>query len=259
MTNDNSGINTERKQNNLSIRLRDFALYSFSLLIILLSVSSAFAADTTPPVIGIYLGQDLEYEHNVVSYTLTVHAYLWNNEYQTSVSQCQIDWGEGAGWEAVSKGTEEAWYAVSHSYPENGQGWKTIKYRCKNSDNLWSTGNVQHTNYDTIELQDVTAPVAAWYLGYQFSGGYLVQSPTSPQLNVYAGLWNKDSQTSVDSCTINWGDGSGWQSVQDGNEDEWYFVSHTYPAYGTYTVNYRCTNHVGLQSSGISLRILRLM
>ncbi len=211
-------------------------------VVLLLSLFSLVAADTTAPVLGIYLGQDDNADHNQLSYKPTIYANLWNKEYQTSVVQCQIDWNDGSGWESVSKGTEGSWYSVGHTY--SSTGLKTVNYRCKNSAGLWTTGNVHETNYDTITIQAL-APTTAIYLGEEPG----THNTESHNYTIYAGLWNNDAVYDMDECKINWGDGAGFESVDKGTEDNRYFVSYTYSTEGLKTVSYKCKNSAGVWST----------
>src|SRR3989344_5693610 len=111
--------------------------------------------DVTPPVVAIYLGR-APGAHNISIDGAILYANLWNKEYQTSVSQCQINWGEGVGWETVGIGTSATWYSLSHTYSSTGE--KRVDYRCQNSLGLWSSGNTQHANYDLLTLNGPINP-----------------------------------------------------------------------------------------------------
>ena len=91
-----------KKQIQKSMKRKITTLALFLLLIFpLVSIGMVGAADTTPPVVSVYLGQDDNTEHNSVSYDRTITANLWNAEGQTSVVECEINWNEGDGWEDV--------------------------------------------------------------------------------------------------------------------------------------------------------------
>jgi hypothetical protein len=219
------------------------SLFFVAFVFTLFSLSLVLAADTTEPVTAIYMGQEDGGVHNEVSYSPTVYANLWNKEYQTSVTQCQIDWNEGSGWEAVSKGTEETWYSVGYTY--SSPGLKRIDYRCRNSDGLWSAGDHQQRDYDTITIE-VLPPTVAIYLGEE-------EGTHNNEINkytVYASLWNKDLVYDVTECEINWGDGAGFESVGVGSEDNWYYETYTYSTEELKTVSYRCKNSEDVWSAG---------
>ncbi|MFT4343521.1 MAG: Ig-like domain-containing protein, partial [Candidatus Woesearchaeota archaeon] len=210
---------------------------------ILLFSFTALAA----PMTQIYVGQD-PYNNNPVSYSLTIYGMLWNFD-AIGVQACQIDWGAGNGWEYISKGVNNQQYVVSHTYAKGDLGEKVIRYRCQDVNGAWSLGNTQYTHYDVIVLEDVTPPAVSIYLGEE----PLVHNEYVYTSRVYANLWNNESQTFVNACEINWGDGSGWKSVQTGNENQWYSVSYDYTTPGEKTVQYRCRNTVGLWSFGNEL------
>ena len=219
-------------------------LFAGIALFALIFLSSALIAadDYTPPAVGIYMSQDnVAGEHNSISYSTTVYAHLYNIESQSDIDVCQIDWGEGAGWENVNKGTEDTWYMVSHTY--SSMGLKTISYQCNNSDGYMSNNNSKHALWDTIDIQ-LTPPSTGIYLGEEADehNAYMWN------LTVYANLWNNDS-VAIDICQINWNDGASvWENIATGTPDTWYSVSHNYTTYGDKNVSYRCNNTNGAMS-----------
>lgn len=217
---------------------------------LLFLVSFASAADTTPPIVSIYMSQDAAAgNHNDLSYKFNVTAHLFNNESVSyDVTACHIDWGEGAGWESVSRGSEGAWYMVSHVYSTSGL--KTIRYGCQNDAGLWSNTNVQHRDWDSITIQ-IQPPATEIYLSQNSSDSS--HNDDSYSQTIYAHLVNNHTLYSVDSCQIDWGDGAGWQDIAEGTEGVFYTLSYTYSDYGLKTVNYRCRNSQGAWSSGTAL------
>ncbi len=232
------------KTSKQNLKLAAFLIVAFAAILTLASFVSA--ADTTPPVVAIMLSQDNNINvHNSNSYSLTIYAHLWNKEYQTSVTACQIDWGEGVGWESVGIGTPETWYLVGHTYTTNGT--KTINYRCQNSVGLWSSGSVKHTNYDTIDIQ-LSAPAVGIMLSQD--NNISAHNNNSYLLTIYAHLWNNHSWYPVSECQIDWGEGASWENVGIGTMANWYLVAHTYASQGLQTINYRCRVNLGPWSTG---------
>jgi hypothetical protein len=227
---------------SINIKVSAFLLVAlFVAIAFVLSSSLISACDSASPAVAMFLGESPGV-HNDIIYSFGVYATLWNNDCK-GVVQCQIDWGEGSGWQEVGTGVVRTWYAMLHTY--SSLGTKTIKYRCKNQDGLWSSGNIQHDNYDIIEIQDITPPAVSIYLGESA----LVHNNATYSKKIYANLWNQDSQTNVTQCRINWNDGSSWEDVSAGTEGSWYSLSHTYSTIGIKTVSYECKNEASLWSA----------
>ncbi len=103
----------------------------------------------------------------------------------------------------------------------------------------------------SVSASDSTAPVIGIMLSQD--NNLSQHTPDSHSLTIYAHLWNKDYQTKVIACRVDWNDGLGWQVVGLGTPGEWYMLSHTYNYVGLKTVNYTCQNSEGLWSSGSAL------
>jgi hypothetical protein len=107
------------------------------------------------PTTAIFVG-DSSGAHNDETSSKTIYASLWNDDSVFSITQCQINWGDGSGWKSVSNGGKNKWYIESNTY--SSAGLKTISYRCVNNVGLWSSGSVKHTNYDSITILQTPAP-----------------------------------------------------------------------------------------------------
>src|SRR3989338_1163742 len=157
-------------------------------LFLLIITPLVFAQDSTAPQIAIYAGDDATGTHTHETTSLTVYANLWNNDFESDVIICQIDWNEGSGWESASTGAENQTYNVSHTYTSYGN--KSVNYRCVSGGGSTS-GHVQHTDYDNITLidqsADPTPPQVNIFLGEWPTG---VHHETITSYTVYANLWN---------------------------------------------------------------------
>ena len=218
-------------------------------LFLLIITPLVFAQDSTAPQIAIYAGDDATGTHTHETTSLTVYANLWNNDFESDVIICQIDWNEGSGWESASTGAENQTYNVSHTYASYGN--KSVNYRCVSGGGTTS-GHVQHTDYDNITLIDPSAdpspPQVNIFLGEWPTG---VHHETITSYTVYANLWNFDAESTVTGCWVDWNDGAGRESVTTGTEATTYIVNHTYSTLGNKTVNYACSNGVGNSSGNL--------
>jgi hypothetical protein len=228
-----------------SLTKNNFKLLTFlvSVLFLVSTLSLISAADTTPPAVGIYLSQDNNGQHNPSSYKMTIYANLYNLDSQSSISECLINWNDGAGWESVSKGTEGTWYSVNHTYSSLGS--KTVEYKCKNRYGYWSNNNSKHAKFDTIEILALS-PATGIFLSQDLSGFH---NTLSYSYTISANLFNNDTFYTIEQCLINWNDGAGWESVSKGTEGTWYSVNHTYSSLGSKTVEYKCKNSQGTWSN----------
>jgi hypothetical protein len=218
-------------------------------IIIFLMIPIVYAIDTTPPLLVMWLNNDNTTNHHDTSNDLTIYARLWNRDDESVVTSCQIDWGEGNGFESITKGTEGQFSTVSHTYSNYGS--KTIRYRCT-SEGGTNTGNTQHTDLDTIDILnpgDSTPPLTVFYLAQ--IPDLSVHNDISNSLTIFAKLWNRDDQSAVISCEINWDDGNGFESVSKGAEGQFYIVEHSYDTNGIKRVEYRCTSSGGTSGTGI--------
>jgi len=227
--------------------MKQFYLIVF---LFLLSVPTVFAADTTPPLLVMYLGADDSMVHHDKSFTFTIYARLWNRDDESDVTSCEVDWGEGVGWESITKGNEGQYSNVPHTYQTNGL--KTVKYRCI-SEGGTTSGNVQHVDWDSIEIlasqADTTPPLAVMWLAQV--PDLSVHNDLSNSFIIYAKLWNRDDESDVTSCEIDWGEGVGWESITKGNEGQFSVVGHTYITIGLKRVDYRCISEGGVSGTGV--------
>ena len=220
----------ENKQiSNLKKILLSLVLSAFILIVLSLNFVSA------APVTQLYLGE-LAGVHNEYMYNFNVYATVWNNDYP-AISECQMNWGDGAGWQVVSKGTKNSWYSVSNTY--SSIGTKTVSYKCKNSNDAWSAA-ISHT----IEIQDITPPVVTFYVGESA----LAHNSSTYSKTIYADYYVQESQTSISQCSINWGDGAT-SVVNSVIKSSWQYISHTYATASLKTISATCQNSVGLLSN----------
>ncbi|MBI2141005.1 tandem-95 repeat protein [Candidatus Woesearchaeota archaeon] len=110
-------------------------------------------ADGTPPSTKVYLGDTETPAHKKETASMKVYAYLWNWDSQSELKSCEIDWGEGTGWQAVDVGPRSLinFYTAQHDYA--GKGLKHVSYRCTSEFGGTSTGNREHFNYDEIAIK----------------------------------------------------------------------------------------------------------